>query len=339
MAVDIVEDLLEKGVCYVVFCFDWFRDNDCCEIVDLFDENYQLVSQSTEWDGKVHIKQGQSNITVDHELVWTWQRSLADHVFVYENKLEILEDLRGLVLLYDVLENEVTPVGQKNFDTDYPSFYYCTDIKAMMQGWRSQETPLLRQLACHPEEYVRLCVAKNPNTFKAVLEDLMGDLSFMVSAKAIARVQEKQATARVVDNADSVLYAQLLQKARNELFSSKAIESVIQDGWWKIRWSRIQLAMLEQPKINDAALMLLAEHFEWEIQLGVFCHPKASETTKAKALEKLLASSVNIQMHLAEHRKSPTELLEALEKVVQDEHVLARIALHPNFKKRSRFVD
>jgi hypothetical protein len=330
MAVDIVEDLLEKGVCYVVFCFDWFRDNDCCEIIDLFDENYQLVSQRTEWNGKVDIKQGQSNIAVEHELVWTWQRSLANHVFVYENKLEILEDLRGMVLLYNVLENEVTPVGQKNHDTDYPSFFYCPDIKAMIQGLRSQETLLLRQLACHPEEYVRLCVAKNPNTPKAVLEDLMGDLSFTVSAHAIARAENKS---------DWEHYTQLLQEARNKLLSSGEIQHAIQHGYWRIRWSKIQLALLEQPKINDASLMLLAEHFDWEIQLEVFCHPKASEATKTKALEKLITSSVNVQMRLAEHRKSPPELLEALEKVVQDESVLARIALHPNNNKRSRFVD
>ena len=322
----LIEDLLKKGVSYLIFCYAWHNDETLCHILEMYDKDFHSIATRFEFGGEIFSHPEKHKLVIGYTSVNNWEYGLIEHSYLWDGQLQKERSSSDPVLFFDIEKNEVTPSGRVfNWDEDESPFLYSENPKELHLGWRSTNKAQLHQLATHSDEFVRLCVAKNPLTTQSTLEFLMGDLSFQVAEVAKSRFEEK---------GKWFLYHEKLQEVKTQAPSSKRLE-------WLARhpWSQIHLACLNHPVIEDAFLNDLAQHHEWEIQLEVLLHPNASEKTKFKALEKLLTSSVNVQMRLAEHRRSPSELLEALEKEVKDERVLARIALHPNNKKRSRFVD
>ncbi len=323
---NIIEDMLEKGVHYLIFCYAWHNDETLCHILEMYDKDFRSIATRFGTENEIFSQPEKQKFVIDYNSVGYWEYGLIEHSYLWDGQLQGQRSSRDPVLFFDIEKNEVTPVGRVfNWDEDESPFLYSENPQELHQGWRSSNKAQLHQLATHSDEFVRLCVAKNPLTTQSTLESLMGDLSFQVAEVAKSRFEEKSKW---------FAYHEELQEVKTQALSSKQLERFARHPW-----SQIQLACLRHPNIDDFTLGLLAQHHDWEIQSEVFFHSKVSEKTKIKALGKLLTSSVNVQMRLSEHHRSTPELLEALEKVAKDERVLARIALHPNNKKRSRFVD
>jgi hypothetical protein len=313
--VDINQIFLSHGVYYVYFSRNWYEDVTAFHHIEWLNEQFKIVP-------------------IDLGIVHMLEPELLNHEFLFHGKQVNNEVIWGQVLLWNTRENELFEAGYY-FEADYgdSEFRYSDFPLDVMRAAKAKFNSNQDQnLKHHQDVFVRLQVVKNKNVPMEVLRELSFDLEFVVSNQAIRRRLE-------VEKFPDEFFLEIARHERSIEFLRNHYRAISLGSQKISPFSRFRLAQALNLFTEDTQLEILADDFNWQIQLAVLNHSNSSQTTKTKALNKLKGASRLVQFELANAVQSPIELLEILHGFVQSESVKWLIEFHPNFKKRSRFVD
>jgi hypothetical protein len=302
-----MRELHNQDVKYAHFCNTWYGDETNFHQFTWFDAQFEEIDRYSEKFG--YLSSRLSSVLYDNLFLWCGVLVTSAEIANYE-------------MLWDIERNEVFRAGQV-FDSptrgDDPDFVFSNFPRELMQAarWTAQDSiELLEQLTRHPDEFVRLNVAQNPATPQKLIKILISDVSLNVAEAAREKIEDKS----IIQHRN--------RQVRDFEITHNSNESLIWAA--KHQYAQIRLIAARYPNNIPDVFEVLQNDPNWEIQLAVLNHPQTSTEIETKMLQKLVQSMPIVQIQLAKHLYSFSELLELLARHTNDPRVLNRIATNPN---------